>query len=263
MTNIIALTDLCNWELKKGSHEWPGPNGGTCINEAAIVAAGFEYKSVSTASDCPPCFSPVISAYLIQLNDHLNDVDRQQLTRFVTRLSGSRDTDAVELKRLEFIAIEIVRRIVSIAMDAAELSECATECKAVRTIVEAAATAANAADAANIAANEAYRAQRAHIALRAANAAGVAAHAAIMADNANMTVDMSGDIACYLADCAGNAANNAANIAANSSKMIKKDLTRHCIEIVEGALAIGNQATDIDAALVVARMAEARTRVTA
>ena len=90
MTNIIALTDLCNWNLKSGSHEWPGPNGGTCINEAAIVAAGFEYKSVSTASDCPPCFSPVVSAYLIQLNDHLNDVDRQQLIRFVTRLSGSR-----------------------------------------------------------------------------------------------------------------------------------------------------------------------------
>ena len=48
---------ILNWELKAGSHEFPGPAGGTCINEAAIVAAGFEYRSIGSHRDCPPCFS--------------------------------------------------------------------------------------------------------------------------------------------------------------------------------------------------------------
>ena len=111
MTRIKAFADMCDWELKNGSHEWPGPGGGTCINEAAIVAAGFEYKSVRSASDCPPCFSPVISAYLIVLNDALNHTQRQTLMRFVTRLSGSADTPAVEQQRLDYIVIETIRRI--------------------------------------------------------------------------------------------------------------------------------------------------------
>ncbi len=32
---------ILNWTLKVGSHPFPGKDGGTCINEAAIVAAGI------------------------------------------------------------------------------------------------------------------------------------------------------------------------------------------------------------------------------
>src|SRR5919199_1899377 len=28
---------ILNWKLKAGSHRFPGPDGGTCINEAALV----------------------------------------------------------------------------------------------------------------------------------------------------------------------------------------------------------------------------------
>ena len=35
---------ILHWKLTHGSHPFPGKNGGTCINEAAIVAAGFEYQ---------------------------------------------------------------------------------------------------------------------------------------------------------------------------------------------------------------------------
>ena len=56
---------ILNWKLLSGSHKFPGPDGGTCINEAAIVAAGFKYHAVSSAADCPPCFSRVLSAYAI------------------------------------------------------------------------------------------------------------------------------------------------------------------------------------------------------
>ena len=36
------FNSILNWRLLSGSHDFPGPEGGTCINEAAIVAA-FQY----------------------------------------------------------------------------------------------------------------------------------------------------------------------------------------------------------------------------
>jgi hypothetical protein len=48
---------LLNWTLKKGSHRFPGPDGGTCINEAAVVAAGFPYACLRTVESMPACFS--------------------------------------------------------------------------------------------------------------------------------------------------------------------------------------------------------------
>ena len=44
---------ILNWKLKFGSHQFPGPDSGTCINEAAIVAAGFEYRPVRSVEDMP------------------------------------------------------------------------------------------------------------------------------------------------------------------------------------------------------------------
>ena len=37
---------MLEWKLLRGSHEFPGPDGGTCVNEAAIVAAGYSYRPV-------------------------------------------------------------------------------------------------------------------------------------------------------------------------------------------------------------------------
>ena len=44
---------MLDWKLLRGSHEFPGPDGGTCINEAAIVAAGYSYRAVHSIDDCP------------------------------------------------------------------------------------------------------------------------------------------------------------------------------------------------------------------
>jgi hypothetical protein len=44
---------ILNWKLKAGSHPFPGKDGGTCINEAALVAAGFEYRPVRRVEDMP------------------------------------------------------------------------------------------------------------------------------------------------------------------------------------------------------------------
>jgi hypothetical protein len=93
---------ILNWKLQPGSHPFPGKDGGTCINEAAIVAAGFEYQPVRRVEDMPDCFSRPICKLAMQLNDLASDAERQRLLPFVTRLACA-DTPAIELKRAAYI----------------------------------------------------------------------------------------------------------------------------------------------------------------
>ena len=93
---------ILNWKLKRGSHQFPGPDGGTCINEAALVAAGFEYRRISSVRQMPRCFSRPICQLAMRLNDDANDEKRQLLLPFVTRLACA-DTWEVELERQVYI----------------------------------------------------------------------------------------------------------------------------------------------------------------
>src|SRR3712207_1794934 len=93
---------LLNWKLKRGSHEFPGPDGGTCINEAALVAAGFPYKPIEHVSQMPKCFSRPICHLALSLNDEANDGERQRLLPYVTRLACA-DTPSVEYERETYI----------------------------------------------------------------------------------------------------------------------------------------------------------------
>ena len=93
---------VLNWKLKVGSHPFPGPNGGTCINEAALVAAGFEYQAIHSVEHMPECFSRPICRFAMRLNDEANDEDRQRLLPFVTRLACA-DTPEVEKARATYI----------------------------------------------------------------------------------------------------------------------------------------------------------------
>ncbi len=92
---------ILNWKLKAGSHPFPGKDGGTCINEAALVAAGFEYRPVRRVEDMPKCFSRPICRLAMQLNDMANDSERQHLLPFVTRLACA-DTLSVERQRAAY-----------------------------------------------------------------------------------------------------------------------------------------------------------------
>lgn len=112
------FTSIVDWKLLPGSHDFPGPDGGTCISEAAIVAAGFEYRKVRSATDCPPCFSVPLSAYLIGLNDKMPDGERQKLVRFILRLSGSADTREIEQSRVELIVLRAVQRLLPPILEA-------------------------------------------------------------------------------------------------------------------------------------------------
>lgn len=103
MSKIDGLTEILNWKLLDGSHEWPGPSGGTCINEAAIVAAGFKYREVSSYTSLPQCFCPVIGSFLIVLNDSMNNDERQLLIKYVLKLAGSRTDKRGQYKRLKAV----------------------------------------------------------------------------------------------------------------------------------------------------------------
>jgi hypothetical protein len=111
-----------------------------CVNEAAIVAAGFKYRPVHTADDCPKSFSRVIAKYAICLNEAMSDNLRQELLLpFVTRLAGSADTKRVEAQRREYITIQTVNRILPIGCRGSLLSrrEVTQQCEAARTLDEA------------------------------------------------------------------------------------------------------------------------------
>jgi len=103
MAAMDNFDHILNWKLKQGSHTFPGKDGGTCINEAAIVAAGFPYRPVRSVQDMPDCFSRSICALAMQLNDEATDEERQQLLPFVTRLACA-DTPVVERKRELYIS---------------------------------------------------------------------------------------------------------------------------------------------------------------
>lgn len=104
MTNINSLKALNDWKLLHGSHDFPGPEGGTCINEAAIVAAGFPYRAVGSSKDLPECFCPIIGEFLIAINDHVRDYDRQLLKKYVLKLAGSKTTPFYSRIRLETLS---------------------------------------------------------------------------------------------------------------------------------------------------------------
>src|SRR5215207_11389817 len=102
MLTMDAFSHILHWKLTHGSHPFPGKDGGTCINEAAIVAAGFEYQPVRRVEDMPDCFSRPICRLAMGLNDGTTDKERQRLLPFVTRLACA-DTPEVERERAAYI----------------------------------------------------------------------------------------------------------------------------------------------------------------
>jgi hypothetical protein len=110
MVTMDSFDHILNWRLKHGSHTFPGQDGGTCINEAAIVAAGFPYQPVRAVEDMPACFSRPICRLAMQLNDEASDAERQHLLPFVSRLACA-DTPKVEREREAYIAARMRWRL--------------------------------------------------------------------------------------------------------------------------------------------------------
>ena len=108
MAAMGPFDHILNWKLKQGSHPFPGKDGGTCINEAAVVAAGFPYRPIRQVRDMPECFSLPICRLAMHLNDQADDDERQRLLPFVTRLACA-DTPEVESQREDYIVSQTKR----------------------------------------------------------------------------------------------------------------------------------------------------------
>jgi hypothetical protein len=133
---------MLEWKLLRGSHEFPGPDGGTCVNEAAIVAAGYPYRAVYRVRDLPASFSRPIGMLALCLNDTLDDELRQELlVPFVTRLAGSADTPKIEMMRAELMLKRTVSDILAPALARAGYGELAERCRSLRTPTELVAIA--------------------------------------------------------------------------------------------------------------------------
>jgi hypothetical protein len=83
---------LANFRLARGSHKQPNKDGNICVNEAAVIVAGFQYREIRDVSCLPDCFSRPLSEYAIYLNDFMmHRVRNELLAPFVTRLPGTSD----------------------------------------------------------------------------------------------------------------------------------------------------------------------------
>ena len=98
------LTKFLDFRLAAGGHVSPDGLGNVCATEAAIIAAGLEYRPVGGAHALPSCFSRVIGQFVIHLNDEMPDDVRQRLLPFVTRLAGTAASPDVEFARGDFLA---------------------------------------------------------------------------------------------------------------------------------------------------------------
>ena len=73
---MAQFDHILNLKLKPGSHTFPGQDGGSCINEAAIVASGLPYQAVKSVAEMPRCFSRPICRLTMRLNGEASDEQR-------------------------------------------------------------------------------------------------------------------------------------------------------------------------------------------
>jgi hypothetical protein len=228
----VDWNQILNWKLLAGSHEFPGPDGGTCINEAAVIAAGFKYRKIDSSDDCPACFSRLIATYTILLNDAMSDELRQELLMpFVTRLAGTRDSDEVEIQRAVYIAIQTTKQILSHCLRFIGLENQARQCEQAEDLALACAVAhANDDDATHTARSAVFAALRA---ARAARKMGSCA-----ADVAEFAVARAA----------------AAVLDAAYATDQEREVFTLATQILDGALTLGKKPQPIETSLAIARM---------
>jgi hypothetical protein len=107
VATMDSFDHLLTWRLKRGSHRFPGPDVGTCINEAALIAAGHKYKPICFVEQMPSCFSRPVCRLAMRLNDMATDQERQRLLPYVARLTCA-DTREVERQRAAFTRKQIL-----------------------------------------------------------------------------------------------------------------------------------------------------------
>lgn len=83
---------------------------GASADDVCVMQA-VDYIASGGTSDQPECASPVITAFMIGLNDRLNDERRQRLKRFIPQLVGTRGTMV--------LAEELIGRLIAVGKEQA------------------------------------------------------------------------------------------------------------------------------------------------
>jgi hypothetical protein len=99
---MMSTTEIHPIHLESGSHS--SREAGVCVMEAVAWAAGEPH------SDAPACASPVLTRFMIRLNDRLDDDRRQQLLPYVLRMIGTRG-DGRDEERREMCRLWLAERL--------------------------------------------------------------------------------------------------------------------------------------------------------
>jgi hypothetical protein len=242
MTDITDITAALTWKLLAGSHKFPGPEGGTCINEAAIVVAGLQYRRIGSIGDCPSCFSQPVAAYAMALNDRMpEDLRQELLLPFVTRFADSADAPAIERKRANLIALLTTTDVLSLVLRMLEREDLAQLCERAKSMREAHAAAAKVRDALRV---------------PTVDATAAAAHVAATS-YADADYDDVAAAVVYAADAAAAAAHAGATTAAHRQIWIR------AAAILDAALRIGKHAEPIEQSAIAQRAEEAKRQIVA
>src|SRR5579885_3083522 len=106
--------DLYTFKLDEGNHD--EPSQGVCAMEAVAWMAGEPH------SDKPACACPVLGAFIIRVNDTMDNADRSLLNPLILKLIGTRSKEHEKLRRDHLIR-EVTRRVVPLWFDRAGLTE--------------------------------------------------------------------------------------------------------------------------------------------
>jgi len=103
--------NLKSLKLLSGSHS--SVEQGLCIMEAVAYFAGEKH------SDKPECACPVLTSYMIKINDSMNEEERQKLKPYIKKLIGTKDGNSA--KRLEILVHHACTKITPFALELANL----------------------------------------------------------------------------------------------------------------------------------------------
>ena len=94
--------------LQHGQHK--SGDDGRCAMEMAALLAGEKH------SDQPVCASPLVTRFVIRVNDRMNDDERQRLKPFIPAMIGTRD--GYDRERMWFLVTQAVTVFAPLALRA-------------------------------------------------------------------------------------------------------------------------------------------------
>ena len=123
----MAKINLKTYKLGEGLHAYR--KDGMCAMEFVAYLNGEPH------SDRPQCASPVLTSFVIRLNDHWNDKERQLLKPFLKRIIGTRDEKDAERARV--LTMGVANRVVPLLLKDQGLIKDAKAMRAAKTLNDA------------------------------------------------------------------------------------------------------------------------------